>query len=446
MKKIRALYVGRSNKEVKKWGDYGCALFGKHYVVTGGEVNLSNNVYLDLIKPHVIFVSGKRGQGKSYTMGTIAEGIQLLPKKIKNNLSCIMMDVMGIYWTMRFPNEEQEELLKEWDLEPTGIDVNVFVPSGLVEKYKEMQIPFDYPFAFIPGELEPQDWCNTFQLELFGKYGVVIERVVSRLKEDKGVDFSIEDITDSIRNDHRTENVVKDALENRFKAAISWGIFDQYGTPISKIAARGKVNIVDTSALAAGIGGFSTKALVIGMTALKVLEARMFTRKIEENAIVQSYQSMFGGEEQKKQVEKMIPMTWFIVDEAHQAIPNPKEGTTPATEPVVRMLREGRQPGLTLVAATQQPGKIHTDLHAQTDLLLTHRVTATADVHSLNAIMGSYMSKNLEDYMRSLPRDLGSMLVLDDANENVYAIKTRPRLSWHGGESACALQRNEEVL
>lgn len=443
---MRDIYIGRTEKEFRKWGDMGTALLGKHYVVTGGEVNVSNKVFLDLVKPHVMFVCGKRGQGKSYTMGTIAEGIQLLPKKLRNNLSCVMMDVMGIYWTMRFPNEEQEALLKSWDLEPTGIDINVFVPKGWVEKFKEMKIPFDYPFAFIPGELTAQDWCNTFGFQLFDKFGVVIERIISRLQEDRGIHYSIEDITDAIRNDHRTENVVKDALENRFKAASSWGIFDENGTPISKIAARGKVNVIDTSVLSAGVGGFSTKSLVIGMVALKILEARMLTRKVEEHMKLESKKSLFGGEEEKRIIEKMIPMTWFIVDEAHQALPHPSEGMTPATEPLVRILREGRQPGVTLVVATQQPGKIHTDVHAQTDLLFTHRVTATADVNSLNAIMGTYMSKNLQDYMHDLPRELGSALILDDMNENIYAMKVRPRLSWHGGESACALQQKEDIF
>ena len=39
--------------------------------------------------------------GKSYTMGVIAESIYDLPQEIKNNLAVVMLDTMGIYWTMR---------------------------------------------------------------------------------------------------------------------------------------------------------------------------------------------------------------------------------------------------------------------------------------------------------------------------------------------------------
>ena len=57
------------------------------------------------------------------------------------------------------------------------------------------------------------------------------------------------------------------------------------------------------------------------------------------------------------------------------------------------------------------------------------------------------MSKSLEGYIHALPKEVGSALMLDDANEKVYAIRTRPRLSWHAGEGACALQlAKDEVL
>ena len=444
---MKEIYIGRSEKDVKKWGDVGTAMLGKHYVTTGGEVNLSNKVHLDLVKPHVMFICGKRGTGKSYTMGTIAEGIQLLPRKVKDNLACVIVDIMGIYWTMRYPNEREADIVRMWDLDPTGIDVNVMVPLGWVDKFKEMNIPFDAPFSFIPGELTANDWCNTFGLELFGKYGVIIERIVKTLKNEFVTDFGIDEIIDTIRNDKKSDVAIKEALENRFSAADDWGIFSKDGTAIADIAARGKVNVLDTSTLEAAIGGFSTKALVIGLVALKILEARMLTRKVEEHAGVESSQSMFGGEDSAALAKKMIPMTWLIIDEAHQALPHPSEGVTPASVPLIRILREGRQPGVTLVAATQQPGKIHTDVHSQTDLLLSHRVTAQPDVNSLNSIMGSYMSKSLEGYIHALPKEVGSALMLDDANEKVYAIRTRPRLSWHAGEGACALQlAKDEVL
>src|SRR3989338_3595229 len=39
----------------------------------------------------------------SYTMGVITEGMSDLPPEIKGNISVIMLDTMGIYWTMKYP-------------------------------------------------------------------------------------------------------------------------------------------------------------------------------------------------------------------------------------------------------------------------------------------------------------------------------------------------------
>src|SRR3989344_3124127 len=103
------ILVGRSEADKEKYGSSGMILLGRHYVKMGQTVSLSNNVYMDVAKSHVVFIVGKRGSGKSYTMGVIAEGIYDLPDEIKKNLSVIMLDTMGIYWTMKYPNNKEKE-------------------------------------------------------------------------------------------------------------------------------------------------------------------------------------------------------------------------------------------------------------------------------------------------------------------------------------------------
>ena len=66
------IIIGRNEEELKTFGTGFSAFVGKHYVKTGDEVNLSGRVLLDLAKPHVIMVCGKRGTGKSYTLGMLA--------------------------------------------------------------------------------------------------------------------------------------------------------------------------------------------------------------------------------------------------------------------------------------------------------------------------------------------------------------------------------------
>ena len=94
------IIIGRSKQDKQRFGLDGTILLGKHYVQMGQTVALSNKIFLDMIRSHVVFVAGKRGSGKSYSLGVIAEGMADLPEAIRKNMSIILLDTMGIYWTM----------------------------------------------------------------------------------------------------------------------------------------------------------------------------------------------------------------------------------------------------------------------------------------------------------------------------------------------------------
>ena len=155
---VYEIILGREKEEQKKWGTTGTVLIAKQYVKMGAVTTLSQPVYLDMNKAHVVFVPGKRGSGKSYCLGVIAEGIATMPDALRNRLSVILLDTMGIYWTMKYPNHKDEALLKEWGFEgkPTP-NVKIYTPFGFYEKWKEEGIPTDAPFALNPAELSPED-------------------------------------------------------------------------------------------------------------------------------------------------------------------------------------------------------------------------------------------------------------------------------------------------
>ena len=100
--------IGRIPSDKERFGKEGTILLGKQYVKMGQVTSLSNEVLLDVSRSHVVFVCGKRGSGKSYTLGVIAEGIAALPEHITQNLSVLIFDTMGIYWTMKYPNHKDE--------------------------------------------------------------------------------------------------------------------------------------------------------------------------------------------------------------------------------------------------------------------------------------------------------------------------------------------------
>src|SRR3989338_1948656 len=172
------IIIGRSDADKKKFGLRGAIYLGKQYVKMGATTSISHKIYLDVASSHVVFVCGKRGQGKSYTLGVIAEGLAELEPDVRENLSFILLDTMGIYWTMKYPNHQEESLLRDWGLEGKGLPVVIYTPSGFLETQKKAGIPVDKSFSIKPSELAPEDWWITFELNPNDPLGVFVERII----------------------------------------------------------------------------------------------------------------------------------------------------------------------------------------------------------------------------------------------------------------------------
>jgi ABC-type dipeptide/oligopeptide/nickel transport system ATPase component len=434
------IIVGRDPEDAKRFGNLGTVLIGKQYVKMGQTSSLSNPVYLDVARSHVVFICGKRGSGKSYTMGVIAEAISDMPEEVSSNLAVVMLDTMGIYWTMKYPNEREAELLKEWGLKPKGLNVKIYTPKGFYNEFKEKGIPTDFAFSIRPSELTPLDWCRTLNIDPESEIGVLIARIVSRLKIEQE-NFSIQDIIDRIEEDQRADQKTKSSAENHFLECLSWGLFDKQGTKLSELVIPGQVSVLDVSCYVTTPGSQNIRALVIGLVAQKLFVERMIERRKEEFQELHRNLNFLTADESEKQE---FPLVWLVIDEAHEFLP--KDEKTVASDPLITILREGRQPGISLILASQQPGKIHTDVMTQADTVISHRLTAKIDIDALGLLMQSYMRGSLDKYINELPRVQGAAVVFDDANERMFPIRVRPRVSWHGGSSPIAIHKKKEVF
>lgn len=433
------IVIGRDETDRKRFGNSGTILIGKLYVTMGQTTSLSNEVLMDVNRSHIVFICGKRGSGKSYTMGVIAEGMVHLPEEISSNLAIIIFDTMGIYWTMKYPNQKDEALLDEWNLKGKALDIEIFTPAGFYQSYKERGIPTDHPFSIKPSDLDSSEWCMTFGIDVNDPIGVLIQRVISKLKESSE-SFSMDNIIAAIKAEPDVNADVRLATESRFIAAQKWGLFSEEGTEIKDLVKGGQVTVLDVSCYTTSAGSEGIRSLVIGLVAQKLFIQRMVVRKKEEYESI--HHSIHYFEEEKG--KERTPLVWLIVDEAHEFLPN--EGMTPATKPLITVLREGRQPGISLVLASQQPGKIHTDVMTQSDIVISHRLTAHLDVQALGALTQSYMREGLDKHISTLPRVKGAAVIFDDINERVYPMKVRPRLTWHGGEAPSAIQEKKKVI
>ena len=382
------------------------------------------DLYLDALLPHVVFVAGARGSGKSYTLGVIAE--ELAEKN--PYVGVLIIDPIGIFWSMKLPNRQEEELekLAEWGLAPRGYEnVEVYVPKGMAE-----QIPpetYDKVFSLKPSMLTTDDWVLTFGIDRFSPAGLLLDKVLEILKEEKGEDYGLEDIIEILENEEgiidKEKGFKKEtvrALLSRFYAARNWGIFDKEGTPLSEIIQKGKISILDISFLEESVG-----ALVIGIMARRILQARkLITRAVAAELLQLS-------EAEKREVD--IPPTWLIIDEAHTLIPAGSRKTA-ATDPLIEYVKQGRRPGCSLVFATQQPSAIDTRVLSQLDILIVHKLVFGEDVKAVEKRMPTILPKEYSGVkMRRLPVGVAILGDREDSTSRAFLVRIRPRKSQHEG-------------
>lgn len=435
------IILGRNASDKKSFGDRGLVFLGKGYVKMGQYTSMSNRILMDVARSHVVLVAGKRGSGKSYTLGVLAEELSNLPKEASENIASLIFDTMGIYWTMKFKNEKDKDLLSDWGLKPKNLPVKIFAPTGHYQTYFDKGIPIDEKFALDVSELTPEDWILTFGLKIVEPVSVLIERTVTKLKYSSNISgFGIKDIILNLEKDEKTPKEIRNAAVALFEAADTWGVFaknSEESTKVKDLISAGTTSVLDLSVYNS-VGAFNVRALVISLLSRKIFNQRMNSRKQEEiNSISKGldYSSSFE--------RKDDPLIWMFIDEAHEFLP--LEGKTIATDALVQLLREGRQPGVSLVLATQQPGQIHRDVMTQSDIVISHRVTSAPDLQALNHIMQSYLQDSIKQYMDELPTLKGSAIILDDNSERIYPMRMRPRFTWHGGEAPTSIEKNKEL-
>lgn len=414
---LKDIIIGREPADIEKYGKTGTAFMGRHVVGTGFDTHLANPIRMDVMRPHVMMIVGKRGSGKSYSAAVIAEEIMNLPDEERANLSVVMIDTMGIYWSMKEPNDPALLLLKEWGMQPKGFTTQNMVPAGLTPVYRRLGVPFDGTFAIKTNELSVADWSLTFGLNPYEPLGILLERMLHKMK---GEEYGIKEIIERIEKDDKAEAREKLALTNRFLAAEGWGIFAEEATPVEKFLAPGTTTVLDVS-----LQEWNVRNLMLGMLSRKIYEARMAARRAEEIAAI-------GGRTIRK-----VPMTWIIMDEAHNFVPS--EGQTAATSAMLTLVREGRQPGISTVFITQRPNRLHEDVIAQSDIIISHRLTSRQDLSALAAVMQTYLLEDIRKSISDMPKSKGAGVVLDDNSERLFNIQVRPRQSWHAGGTPIAL-------
>ena len=383
---------------------------GNYHALDGSS---GARVFCDALHPHVVLICGKRGYGKSYTIGVFVEELARLEEQVRRNIGVVVVDTLGIFWTMAYHAEGSTQR--------KGIPVRLFVPHGFVHVAEELGLQAS-PYAVHVKDLSAFAWCHLFRINPMDPVGIVLTKAVEAVREDS-TEYSLEDFQRWLHDSEGLDPLLRMAVGNLFSMAQSWGIFTAQGLPLEQVVRPGEVTVLDISFLHTT----ELKDAVVGLLADQVFEARVAARKSYEQQRL-GLRSRGGG----------IPMVWLAVDEAQVFLPRSSE-TLSRDVLVSKWMRQGRQPGLSLILATQRPSAIDAEVFSHCDLLLCHRMTAQEDIEALGHIRPQYLADDIGALIKQLGMEKGVALLVDDTSESSHIVRIRPRLTWHAGDEPLAL-------
>lgn len=411
------------------------------------------DVTLDLSAEHVVALVGKRGSGKSFTLGVLAEALgatqpQDLGGRLVPTHAVLLLDSLNIYWPTSIPVPEEPDpdlaplveqaaMLRRWQLSGADIRVSLWAPRGHVPP----EVPDAQEFSFSAGEFESQDLADLFGFDLLrDPMGQALDEAWRKTvtegweegnqhRAPLGKDSSLTDLAQCLAGDKELSQTYSRetlrAVRQRVKSASASGVFEAVGTPLSSLLEVGCVTI-----FLLGTVPDDLRRVVVAVLTRRLLQERSAASGAAKRAAL--------GLSVASSPETEVPPTWLLIDEAQNLLPS--ERRTAATEALVRFVREGRNYGLSFGVATQQPTAVDKRIMAQVDTLIAHQLVTPMDVGVVadnlkcpapRIIKYGHDKIRLQQAVSML--DAGQAMVSQPDLSRAVFVNIRPRVSLHGG-------------
>jgi hypothetical protein len=407
---------------------------GKIFENSPGKSYLGANAWLDASFPHVIYITGTRGSGKSFDLGVLLEGISHLaePSNIQYEVApqaSILLDLQNQFWTLQFEprpnvpaNASQIADLKQWGIPPNRLDdCHVFIP-----KQSKALIGNEKYFSLKASDVIATEWCALLGQSLYSPQGHIISRTLDSLS---GSEYGIDDLLTYIRTDANWGGVAdssRNAVIYKLSDLARSELLSSDGLEITSLLVPGRCNVFMLRDLSD-----EDKSLVASII------ARQLFRIMGDYHTKRKVASFFDKDQNFS--ETLPARVWLFIDEAHVVAPAGRD--SPARDALVEYVKRGRDAGLSLVLATQQPSAIDDRILSQVNLSFNHRLTFQSDI---TAAVGRVPTKTLSslkmsgasladfgDMLRVL--DSGQCFLGDHSTSRVVITTIRPRVTSHGG-------------
>lgn len=444
-------YIGATgNREPNSWV----------YLGRLAEVGSLTDIRFDTQHPHVVAIFGKRGSGKSYTMGSMLEGLCTREKEtsiaaIARDKAILLFDTLGIFqWTdISLDKALDSEVLRAqhavwrgWNLKPEELDVQVWIPKGT----RTEATPGNHrEFAVRTADFSADDWGYLLDLNIYqDRMGQLLNDAYlkvtsegwedeSRRKHEPQKTYSIANLINCIREDNELlasyQPETRRAVMQQLTTYLRNPLFDDEGTVLAEILVPGRMNVLVMSRMSGPL-----RSVILSAFVRRLLDERTIASETEKHLSIRADLSPVERSRLENFLLKAVPPTWIALDEAQNILPS--ERRTTAGEMLIRYVREGRNYGLSFMVATQQPTALDNRLLAQVDTLLAHKLTVQSDIEYVRRNLKANMPQEvvhagqvleLDDLLRSL--EIGQALVSSTEAERSMLVDIRPRVSVHGG-------------
>ncbi len=420
------------------------------------EDYMSKDLWLDTESAHVVYVMGSRRSGKSYTLGTIAEGLSLNSLSTGNvQNGALILDTLNLYWTSESESQESERKnLTKWGLDPESIsNIDIYYPTS---KKKDWMLGHFHPFSLRSSDVDYHDLAELFKISIIEDPQGQLLSEVFRNVTSSGYDsltshvnanpnYEISDLIKCIDEDASltSEDSTKNALKRRLETLEREGIISANGTEIRSFFRANRV-----SDLLLGDLNPQDRGLVIGVVVKKIFQLRTETTAAEKRrSSIQNNPNASKEDVQKinDSIEHGVPRGWILIDEAHNYVP--AQGIIGSSRALIQYVNEGRNIGLSLAVTTQNPAGLHQSIQRNADVLIVHKIGLKKDLQAAEGMLRNttpdeveisdavntkkIKSKVFESIVRELELGYG-VISAENCNRIIHA-HIRPRVSEHGG-------------
>ena len=420
------------------------------------EDYMSKDLWLDTESAHVVYVMGSRRSGKSYTLGTIAEGLvsnELSTGNVQNGV--LILDTLNLYWTSESEaqgNEKQN--VTKWGLESAPIsNMDIYYPAS---QRKDWMLDHFHEFSLRTSDVDHHDLANLFKFDIIeDPQGQLLSEVFEKVTSigynnltslvEPNSNYEVSDLVRCIDEDSSltSEDSTKNALKRRLEVLDREKIISANGNEIKSFFRENRV-----SDLLLGDLDPQVRGLVIGVIVRKIFQLRTEATATEKR--LNSIQNNPNATQEEKDklneiVKQGIPRGWILIDEAHNYVP--AQGTIGSSKALIQYVNEGRNIGLSLAVTTQNPAGLHQSIQRNADVLIVHKIGLKKDLQAAEAMLRNSVpgdaeisdevntkkikSKVFESIVREL--ELGYGLISAENCNRVIHAHIRPRISEHGG-------------